>query len=120
MNSQQKEQQLKELFQQKDAIQRKIDVLLEPQKIPVLPPDFSVTEEVFSLLKACNPNSMHANDIVTTLQAKFPTYGITRKQVNGALIYLKGKRETIDGLGRGIYRMRQPDTLFVNAESIQK
>jgi hypothetical protein len=103
LSAAEKEDKLKNLFKRKDEIQAEINALLSPDKVTLLPDDFSVQAEVFKIVQE-NQNGIHAKTILTQLQNKFPSFKLNRKQVSGALVYLKSNRKKIENIGRGLYR----------------
>lgn len=108
MSAEAKAVKLEELFAKKRAIQDEINALLEPEKetVRVLPPGFSLYTEIESILKE-NPDGVLAESILRLLGAKFPSYGITQKDVTATLVYLANKRKSAERIGRGIYRIKE-------------
>ena len=96
--------QIQELIKAKEAIERKLEALLSPEKVVALPPDFSLNNEVYAIVKTGGENGIASTSILRALQQKYPDYGIDRRKVASILAYLKNSKKQIDLIGRGMYR----------------
>ncbi|GEM_PF-4787130 len=99
--------QLQKLIGQKEAIERKIEAILSPEKVVALPPDFSFNSEVLALIKDAGSNGIAATSILAVLTKKYPDYGIDRKKLASSLAYLKNSKKQIDSVTdkRGVYKL---------------
>ena len=102
-DAQKKLNEINTLQKEIGVLQQKLEKLLSPEKQVVLPPDFSLIDEVLKFLKE-KKTATHTKEIVRSLSEKFPHYGIDRKKVASALVYLKSKKKTISLVGRGTYQ----------------
>lgn len=90
-----------------DAAQKEIEELLSPKEVPVLPPDFSLSEEVGQLIVEYGEKGVSKRLLLERLQRKYPDYGLDNKQLSSSLAYLKNTKKEIESVDRGIYRVRQ-------------
>ena len=95
--------EINELQNQIGDLQRRLEELLDESKV-VLPNDFSVINEVLKILEE-EKRAIHTKDITKELIKRFPSYGIERKKVAAALVYLKNTKKKITGVGRGVYQV---------------
>ena len=100
-----KEKQIRELLAQKDEIDRKLQAILEPRSVAVLPRGFSINVEVFRLIKESGDSGISAQELLHSIQKQYGE-GIDRKKVASSLAYLKNTKETIEQTGRGVYRAK--------------
>ncbi|SRR5258708_7337915 len=96
---------LQELIQERELIEREIEMLLSPEKEVVLPPGFSTNVEVLSVLKEAGSAGMAKSRVLKALQDKYPHYGIDQRKVASALAYLKNTKKQIALIGRGMYKV---------------
>ena len=96
-------EEINQLQAQISVLQEKLEMLLDEKKV-VLPTDFSVINEVLKILQE-SKNPLHTKEITRELIRKFPSYGIDRKKVAAALVYLKNTKKKITGVGRGVYQV---------------
>ena len=107
MNEKTKEKldQLQALVKQKETLEKKIENLLSPEKkVTNLPPGFSINDEVSSIIKEAGATGTAAVNILSVLEKKFPSYGITSKKVASSLAYLKNVKKKVSKVGRGVYK----------------
>ena len=100
----QKKERVKELLQMQEEIENELRLLLEPERVPMLPKNFSMSEQVFSLVQESGIGGVSPSDVLKALQG---TYGeaIDREKVASALAYLKNTKKTIEQTTRGLYRV---------------
>ena len=96
--------QIMELNDQIKTLEKKLELLLSPEKEVVLPPDFSINAEVLTVLKEAGSEGMAKKRIQKVLQEKFPNYGIDKRKVASALAYLKNSKGKIESIGRAVYK----------------
>lgn len=97
--------QIQELIKQKEAIEKKLEALLSPEKVVALPSNFSINNEVQAIVKDAGETGIAASSILRSLQQKYPDYGIDRKKVASSLAYLKNTKKQVDLIGRGMYKV---------------
>jgi hypothetical protein len=95
---------LQQLLREKEAIEKKIEAILSPEKGTLIPPDFSLNNEVLALTRGAESGGILAASILTILQKKFPDYSIDRKKVANSLAYLKNTKKLVMQSGRGAYK----------------
>jgi len=92
-------------IKQKNEIESQIESLLSSEKQIVMPSNFSLNNEILSLLKESGENGIPVLALVDKMQEKFPTYGMDRKKVASSVAYLKNTKKMIEKAGRGVYRI---------------
>lgn len=99
-------EEIQQLLEQKKEIESKIEKLLSPEKQIVIPSDFSLNNEVLSLVKESGENGIPVLIIVDRIREKFPSYGIDRKKIASSIAYLKNTKKLIEKAGRGVYKIK--------------
>ena len=94
-------EEINNLQKQIAKLQQRLEELLDEKKV-VLPSNFSIINEVFKVLEESN-TPLHTKEIMKTLMNEFPSYGIDRKKIASALVYLKNNKRKITSVGRGVY-----------------
>lgn len=100
---------LKEIDKLREEIrvrEERLDVLLLPEKRVqiVLPADFSINEEILRILRETK-EGLSNSTMLEKLNILYPKYGIDKKRVNSAFVYLK-KRGDIEPVARAKYRIK--------------
>jgi len=88
-----------------EKLQAQLAKLLNPEK-QALPAGFSLTNEVFNVLKE-SQEALHTRQILQEMKKRHPSYtSIDRKRVASTLAYLKREDKIESGEGRGTYKVR--------------
>ena len=98
-----KKARIKALLSQQEEIEKELRSLLEPERIAVLPRGFSMSVEVFRLVREAGTEGISSQEILEKMQKQYPD-GIDREKVASALAYLKNTRKEIEQAARGVYR----------------
>ncbi len=97
-------EEVKQLLRQKEDIERRLKAIFEPERVAVLPSGFSINNEIFGIVASAGQGGISAQDVLSTMKKKHPTFGIDRKRIASALAYLKNGKKSVEQTGRGIYR----------------
>lgn len=97
-------EKIQELLKKKEAIERELENLLG-EKTPILPPSFSLNVEVVAVVRESS-GALSADDILAALVQKYPAYGLEKKRINSALVYLTNKKHSLERVGRGMYKVK--------------
>jgi len=95
--------EIQRLLRERDQINERLRLLVEPEKVAVLPVGFSMNAEVFRVVQNGGAAGVSAKEILKILDKQYPTYGIDRKRVASALAYLKNSKKSVDQKERGVY-----------------
>jgi len=95
--------EIQRLLKERDSINERLRMLVEPEKVAVLPVGFSMNSEVLNVVQNGGMGGVSAKDILKILDKKYPTYGIDRKRVASALAYLKNTKKSVTQKARGVY-----------------
>ena len=104
-NTEEKLAKVQELLKKKEGIERELDILLSPEKEFFMPPDFSLNDEVLSIIRDSGASGISVLRIVAKLTEKYPNYPIERKRVASSLAYLKNTKKQIESAGRAMYKI---------------
>jgi len=99
-------EKLRRILEIKESIaklENELELILNPEKAVILPPDFSINEEVLGVVKS-SPTGITIKEITVILTNKYPHFGIDRQKISSALIYLKSGKKLIESVSRGKYK----------------
>lgn len=102
-DTQDKLAKIQELLKKKEELEKQIETLLNPVPSIPLPANFSINEEIVSLLSEKPDEAKSVKEILSILQSKYPA--VDRKRVNGALVYLNLRKKKIVRQGYGMYKV---------------
>lgn len=102
--AQRKLSELQSLLRQREEIELKIADILNPERVVALPSNFTLNDEVLTVVKEAGGKGISKLDILHMLQKKYPSYGIDRKRVASSLAYLKNGKKEVEIIGRATYK----------------
>jgi len=97
--------ELQRLIREKEEIEKKIEMILEPEKIIAPPANFNLTNEIVKVVQI-RPQRISTDEIFEGVIKNWPDLNIPRRKVNSTIVYLKNKENPpIEQVERGVYRI---------------